>query len=46
MESRRDAYSVSAGKHEVKRKLGSPRRRWEDSIKMDIQEIGWGFRLE
>jgi hypothetical protein len=25
-----------------KRPLGSPRRRWEDNIKMDLREIGWG----
>ena len=25
-----------------KRPLGRPRRRWEDSIKMDLQEVGWG----
>jgi hypothetical protein len=46
MGSRRDAYRVLVGKLEVKRKLASPRRRWEDNIKMDIQEIGWGCRLE
>jgi hypothetical protein len=30
------------GKPEGKRPLGRPRRRWEDSIKMDLREIGWG----
>jgi hypothetical protein len=25
-----------------KEPLGRPRRRWEDSIKMDLQEVGWG----
>ena len=30
------------GKHEGKRKLGRPRRRWEDNIKMDLQEVGYG----
>jgi hypothetical protein len=30
------------GKPEGKRPLGRPRRRWEDNIKMDIREIGWG----
>ena len=29
------------GKPTGKRPLGGPRRRWEDNIKMDIQEIGW-----
>jgi hypothetical protein len=23
--------------------LGPPRRRWEDNIKMDLQEVGWGM---
>jgi hypothetical protein len=46
MGSRRDTYRVLVRKLEVKRKLGSPRRRREDNFKMDIQEIGWGFRLE
>jgi hypothetical protein len=30
------------GKPEGKRPLGKPRRRWEDNIKMDLGEIGWG----
>ena len=30
------------GKPEGKRLLGRPRRRWEDNIKMDIQEVGCG----
>jgi hypothetical protein len=29
------------GKAEGKKPLGRPRRRWEDNIKMDIQEVGW-----
>jgi hypothetical protein len=29
-------------KPEEKRPLGTPRRRWEDNIKMDIQEVGKG----
>ena len=28
------------GKPEGKRPLGRPRRRWEDNIKMDLQEVG------
>jgi len=31
------------GKPEDKRPVGRPRRRWEDNIKMDIQEIGCGI---
>jgi hypothetical protein len=30
------------GKPEGKRLLGVPRHRWEDNIKMDLREIGWG----
>ena len=41
-EERRDRYRVLVGKPEGKRPLGSPRRRWEDNIKMDIQEVGCG----
>ena len=32
----------SVGKPEGKRPLGRPRRRWEDNIKMDLQEVGGG----
>jgi hypothetical protein len=38
----RNVYRVSVGKSEGKRPLGRPRRRWEDGIKMDLREIGWG----
>ena len=31
------------GKPEGKRPLGRPRRRWEDNIKMDLQEVGGGY---
>jgi hypothetical protein len=30
------------GKSEGNRPLGKPRRRWEDNIKIDLIEIGWG----
>jgi len=30
------------GKPEGKSQLGRPRRRWEDNIKMDLQEVGCG----
>jgi hypothetical protein len=30
------------GRPEGRRPLGRPRRRWEDNIKMDLQEVGWG----
>jgi hypothetical protein len=38
----RKVYSVLVGKPEGKRPLERPRRRWEDGIKMDLREIGWG----
>jgi hypothetical protein len=42
MGKRRGIYRVLVGKAEGKRPLGRPRRRWEDNIKMDLQEVGWG----
>jgi len=42
MGERRDVYRVLVGKPEGKRPLGRPRRRWEDNIKMDLQEVGCG----
>jgi len=39
---RRDIYRVLVGKLEGKRPLGRPRRRWEDNVKMDLQEVGSG----
>ena len=38
----RGVHRVVVGKLEGKRPLGRPRRRWEDNIKMDIQEVGGG----
>jgi hypothetical protein len=38
----RNVYRVFVGKREGKRPLGRPRRKWEDGIKMDLREIGWG----
>jgi hypothetical protein len=37
----KNAYGILMGKSEWKRALGRPRRRWVDSIKMDLREIGW-----
>jgi hypothetical protein len=43
MGGRKDAYSVLVGeRREGKRPLGGTRRRWEDNIKMDLQEVGCG----
>jgi hypothetical protein len=38
----RDVYRVLVGKHEEKRPLGRPRRRWDDNIKIYLQEVGCG----
>ena len=40
MGERRGVYRVLVRKSEGKRPLGRPRRRWEDNIKMDLQEVG------
>jgi len=42
MGERRGVYRVLVGKLEGKRPLGKPRRRWENNIKMDLQEVGCG----
>jgi hypothetical protein len=42
MEKEREVYKVLVGKPEGKRPLGRPRRRWEDGIRMDLKETGWG----
>ena len=39
---RRGVYRVLVGKSEGKRPLERPRRRWEDNIKIDLQEVGCG----
>ena len=38
----RGVHRVLVGKPKGKRPLGRPRLRWEDNIKMDLQEAGWG----
>jgi hypothetical protein len=38
----REIYSILLEKPEGKRPLGIPRRRWEDVIRVDLTEIGWG----
>jgi len=40
MGDRRGLYSVLVGKPEGERPLGRPRRRYEDNIKMNLQEVG------
>jgi hypothetical protein len=41
-----NVYRVLVGTPEGKRTLGRPRYRWEDGIKMDLREIGWGGRVD
>jgi hypothetical protein len=42
MGERRGAYRALVGKPEGMRPHGRPRCRWEDNIKMDLREVGWG----
>jgi hypothetical protein len=42
MGEERGVHRVLVGKPEGKRPLGRPRRRWEDNIKMDVEEVGGG----
>jgi hypothetical protein len=39
MEEKRDAYRILVRRPEGRRPLGRPRRRWEDNIKMNLQEV-------
>ena len=43
MVGERGVYRVLVGKPEGKRPLGRPRRRWVDNIRMDLQEVGYGY---
>ena len=40
MEEGRSAFKILTGKPTGKRPLGKPRRRWEDNIRMDLEELG------
>jgi hypothetical protein len=42
MGEERNMYRFLMGKAVGKRPLGRPRRRWDDGIRMDLREIGWG----
>jgi hypothetical protein len=46
MGEERKVYRVFVGKPEGKRPLGRLRRRWENGIRMDLREIGWGCGLD
>jgi hypothetical protein len=40
---KRKACRILLGRPERKRPLGRPRRSWEDNIRMDFRDIGWGI---
>jgi hypothetical protein len=40
---KRGACRILVGRPEGRRPLGRPKRRWENNIKMDLQEVGWGM---
>jgi hypothetical protein len=42
MGKERDVYRILVGKPEGKRPMGRPRRRWEDNIRKDLQEVERG----
>jgi hypothetical protein len=42
MREGRGVYRVLVGKPEGKRPLGRPRHRWEENVRMDLQEVGCG----
>jgi hypothetical protein len=46
MGERRGAFRVLMGKPEESKPLERPRHRWEDNIKMDVQEVGWWHDLD
>jgi hypothetical protein len=43
MGEERKVWRAWVGKLEGNRPLGRPRRRWEDGVKLDLKEIGWGI---
>ena len=43
MGEEREVYRVFLGKPEGRRPLGRPRHRWVDNIRMDLQEVGYGY---
>jgi hypothetical protein len=46
MRDSKDAHSVLVRKPEGRRLLGRPRLRWEDNIKIDLRDVGWGNDLD
>jgi hypothetical protein len=46
MGEKKGVYRLLVGRPEGRRPLGRPRRRWEDNIKMNVQDVGWGHGLD
>ena len=46
MVEERGAYRILVGKPEGKGPLGRPSRKWDYNIKVDFQEVGWGYILD
>jgi hypothetical protein len=46
MGQREGTHTVLMMEPEDERQLGRPRRRWDDNITMDLQEVGWGRGLD
>jgi hypothetical protein len=46
MREKRGAFRILVGRPERRRPLGRPRLRWEDNIKIDLQDVGWGHGLD
>jgi len=44
MGEKKGAYRIIVRRPERKRSLGRYRHGWEDNIKVDVQEVGWGGR--
>jgi hypothetical protein len=42
MAEKRGICRILVGRPEGRQPLGRPRHRWEDDIKIDLQEVGWG----
>jgi hypothetical protein len=46
MWEKRGAYRILVRRPEGRRPLGRPRRRWENNIKKDLQDVGWGHGID
>jgi hypothetical protein len=46
MGEERKTYGVLVGKPEGKRPLGRRRHGWDDGIRMDLRETGWGYKVD